>query len=117
MEKIKDNSFVGYVTATCKNKKCQKAFMWYDKKGQYNDEPPSKYYCPECVQKGLKNPTQKRKTATKRKSNLVAKFLKENKITDKIVIREFKKLIKARNVKRGYKRVLKEAIEVAQYYK
>lgn len=100
------NEFTGWVTATCR--KCGKAFMYNDKKGKYNDEPPTKFYCDDCVKKGFKNVKE---------VDTPDKFLKRNKITDKIVKREFKKICKTRGNRRTYNSILKEAIEVAGYYK
>jgi hypothetical protein len=98
--------YQGFCTATCKN--CGKAFMYYDKKGEYNDTPPTKFYCEECVKRGFKN---------EKFVDTPNKFLKRNKITDKTVIREFKKICKTRKNRRTYENILKEAIEVAGYYK
>lgn len=103
-----NKEFTGWVTATCKNKNCQRAFMLEDKKGEFNDEPTEKFYCPECVKKGFKNKKKGRETPEE--------FLKHNKITDKIVIREFKKICKIRGKNRSYTSILKEAVEVASYY-
>ena len=43
-------------------------------------------------------------------------FLKHNKIKDKVVAREFKKIFKTRGKGRSYTSILKEAVEVASYY-
>ncbi len=104
----KTNEFEGWVTATCKNKKCEKAFLIYDKKGEFNDEPTTKFYCPICEKNGFKN---------KKEKETPEKFLKRMGIIDKIVKREFKKICKTRSYRRTYDNILKEAIEVAGYYR
>ena len=103
-----NKEFTGWVTATCKNKNCQRAFMLEDKKGEFNDEPTAKFYCPECVKNGFKNKKKGRETPEE--------FLKHNKIKDKVVAREFKKICKTRGKGRSYTSILKEAVEVASYY-
>ena len=103
-----NKEFAGWVTATCKNKNCQRAFMLEDKKGEFNDEPTEKFYCPECVKNGFKNKKKGRETPEE--------FLKHNKIKDKVVVREFKKICKTRGKGRSYASILKEAVEVASYY-
>lgn len=105
---VVNKEFVGWVTATCKNPKCKKAFMFEDKKGEYNDIPTEKFYCPECVANGFKNKRKGRETPEE--------FLKHNKIKDKIIVREFKKICKTRGKGRSYTNILKEAVEVASYY-
>ena len=79
-----------------------------DKKGEFNDEPTEKFYCPECVKNGFKNKKKGRETPEE--------FLKHNKIKDKVVVREFKKICKTRGKGRSYTSILKEAVEVASYY-
>lgn len=106
-----ENELVGWVTATCKNKKCQKVFMIFDRFGKYNDEPTTDFYCPECEHNGFKN--------TRNKKNIKPTplmFLNKNKIKDKIIRREFLKICKSRGKNRTYESILKEAIEVASYY-
>ena len=102
----RNKEYVGYVTETCK--KCKRAFMYFDKMGDINDEPTKKFYCPECEKDGLKN---------KKTRETPDEFLKANNITDKIIKREFKKINKTRGKRRSYDSILKEAIEVAEYYK
>lgn len=105
---VVNKEFRGWVTATCKNKSCQRAFMLEDKKGEFNDEPTEKLYCPECVKSGFKNKKKGRETPDE--------FLKANKIKNKIIAREFKKICKTRGKNRSYTSILKEAVEVASYY-
>ena len=105
---VVNKEFIGWVTATCKNKNCQRAFMLEDKKGEYNDIPTEKFYCPECVKNGFKNKRKGRETPEE--------FLKRSKVTDKRVIKEFKKIYKTRGRRRSYDSILKEAVEVASYY-
>lgn len=99
-----------YVTATCK--KCKRAFMTPDsiKNGQYNDTPPTHLYCPDCEKTGLKNKKKKNRLTPE-------EFLKAQNITDKLVIKDFKKRCKKASSKgRTYENILKESIEVASYY-
>lgn len=99
-----------YVTATCKNKDCQRAFMIQDsiKDGWYNDLPPTHLYCPECEAKGFKNKTVKKKKIAPQD------FLKENKVTDPFVRKEFFKRCKG-VTKPNYNKIYKQALEVGQY--
>lgn len=106
---MKNDEYIGWVTATCKNKECQKAFMYFDKNGKFNDLPPDCFYCPECIAKGFKNKREKKLSEPE-------KFLKEKNIKDNIIKKQFLKLCKMRNHKR-YTSLLKEAIEIAGYIK
>ena len=107
---------IGWVTATCKNKKCKKAFMIYDKKGEFNNEPTNKFYCPECVKNGFKNKRAINTKDNKKNNNSPSMFLNKNKIKDKIVRREFLKICRNRGKYLRYNDILKEAMEVASYY-
>ena len=50
-----------YVTYTCKNPKCRKAFIDLDPYNDINDEPLQTRYCPDCVKLGFKNEKYKSK--------------------------------------------------------
>lgn len=100
------SKFSGWVTETCR--KCKKAFMYYDEEGIVNDEPTGKFLCPSCA--------KIYKTSVK-KSITPEQYLKEMKITDKKICKEFKKRCKNFKGKRkSYQNILKEAIEIAGYY-
>lgn len=106
MTRCKD--FAGWTYAECK--KCGIVFPIEDKKGDWNDLPPDKkFYCPKCEKLGLKN---------KKTKETPEEFLKANGVTDKIVIREFKKRIKNFRGKRlSFINILKEALEVSGHKK
>lgn len=102
---MRNKDFIGWVTATCK--KCHKAFMHFDKYGEFNDDPPTRFYCEECVKAGNKN---------RKGKETPDEYLKANGITDKLVCKEFRRICKNFRGKRlRYDYVLKEAIEVAGY--
>lgn len=105
---IEENENIGWTWATCT--KCGKMYMFYDKKGIYNDDFP-RIICPQCKAKS----TRKKNEALK-KHGSPDKFLKENNITDVDVIKEFK-AIYSRNTRRRYETILRDAIQIAQYRK
>lgn len=105
------NDFTGWTHAICKG--CKTLFPIYDKYGKWNDLPPdNKVYCPDCQKKGLKvkQPKVVRLTPDK--------FLKVNKIKDKLIIKFFKKICRERGTyRRKYESILKEAMEIADLYR
>ena len=103
---MRNKDYIGWTFAECK--KCHKLFSFFDSKGEWNDEIPTKFYCPECQKAGFKN---KKKSGRETPEE----FLKTMCITDKIVRKEFKKIYKYRGRGRAYSSILKEAIEVADY--
>lgn len=99
-----ENENVGWTWAVCT--KCGKLWQYFDKKGKYNDDFP-KLKCPSC-----KAQTTKKKNKTGR--GTPDKFLKDNGVTDKEIISEFKKIYR-RYPRRRYENILKDAIEVVGY--
>lgn len=99
-----------YVTATCK--RCENAFMLPDSisNGRFNDYPPTDFYCPECEAKGFKN---KRRTGKPTPDE----FIEEEGIKDKTIIKVFKKMCKDNPYNKTFNRMLKDAKEIASYYK
>ena len=82
---MRNKDYIGWTFAECK--KCHKLFSIYDSKGEWNDEFPTKFYCPECQKAGFKN---KKKTGRETPEE----FLKGMGIVDKLVCKEFKKIFK-----------------------
>ncbi len=103
---MRNKDYIGWTFAECK--KCHKLFSIYDSKGEWNDEFPTKFYCPDCQKVGFKN---KKKAGRETPEE----FLKGMGIVDKIICKEFKKICKSRGKGRAYKSILKEAMEVAEY--
>lgn len=102
---VRCKDFAGWTYAECKN--CGKVFPFEDKNGDYNEIPPTKFYCPQCEKLGFKN---------KKGKETPEEFLKANNITDKDVIREFKNGIKNFRGKRlNFNNILKDALEIVEY--
>lgn len=102
----RNSEYQGWVTETCK--KCGKAFMYNDTKGVINDEPTKKFYCPECQKNGFKN--------TKKGKLTPEEYLKINNITDKELIKEFKRQLKyfiGKNL--NYDNVMKNTVKILEY--
>ena len=75
-----------YVTHTCKNKKCGRAFVDVD---LYNAQsaPPSWKYCKSCVKEGFENVKKVKKQSSEKQLAVQAKFkelyIKKSIIVDK----------------------------------
>lgn len=87
---IEENENIGWTWATCHQ--CGEMHAIYDAKGIYNDKFPS-MLCPKC-----------------KYERKMDKFLKDNNITNKEIIKEFKDIInKHTNGYRKFTSVIKEA--------
>lgn len=115
-----------YVTYTCKNKDCRKAFIDIDINNNINEVPLQNRYCPDCVKRGFKNEKQKRKTKeeliAEDNLNFFLKQIEENNIEDKKDIaflkKEFFKNIKTKTqlgCRINRASLFKQALEVLGY--
>lgn len=115
-----------YVTYTCKNKDCRKAFIDIDINNNINEVPLQNRYCPDCVKNGFKNEKQKRKTKeeliAEDNLNFFLKQIEENNIEDKKDIaflkKEFFKNIKTKTqlgCRINRVSLFKQAVEVLGY--
>lgn len=102
----KDNE--GFIFCTCKH--CGELFPLYDKTGKFKDLPPDgKNYCPKCTV------AQRNKDKRIQQKQKPEEFLKEQNITNKNVIKFFKRKYKEFGTEKTYQKLLKEAIEEASY--
>lgn len=122
-KKIKEE-FVGWTFSICP--KCGNIWSIYDKYGEFNEDFAHRK-CPVCKAKKTREINKKRvadgknklsetKKRKPKKLEPSEKFLKDNNITDRMVIKEFKNILKRREGQRfTFNKVLKDAIEIAGY--
>lgn len=115
-----------YVTYTCKNKNCRKAFIDLDPNNDINEEPLKNRFCPDCVKKGFKNPQLKPKSSKQIKESedkiFILEKIKAYNIVDKkdinFILKYCKKNIERKNQNGLYVNrlnIFKEALEVLSY--
>lgn len=110
-----------FVTYTCKNKACEKAFIDEDFFNNINEVPLKTRYCPECVKKGFKN-TKPQKIRTDVYISVFNEMLLESNVSEKKDVDFLKKYYnkqidyKKENKYKIYpKKIFAEALEVLGY--